>query len=496
MALPGAFDGLLGESVWVAWNDEGGRKVPKSPSGGNAKSNDPSTWGTYAEAQAAASRNGYSGVGIMLSDGLVGIDLDGAVSDGVIADWAQEIVDLVGSYTEVSPSGTGLHILAWADMDVVGAIGSADHAAGIEVYNNRRYFTVTGDAVNDEPIYDLTEEMSGLLSRLLPGRSSEERVRAAVGSLAADEVKRLANRTTTDNCVRDGKRYARVPTGAETCGFCIMLASRGFVYHSRETAGEFDHYHRSCDCKVIGDLDELTEVEGYDPDALYDLYSEARSRLGEYPAANEISQEIERVLAERAEAEAVAESESEDWKDAQARRTVDMSLIGGKAYRSNVRALFGDLHETAYADIARMLGHRSGTPYEDLYAYDMDEGTRLGSVVTSTEPKRVEPTADLSSKMAAAVRDGHEVIMVHNHPDSSCPSASDIRSLIATGARRGVIACHDGSLYSYEVVGDPAPGYTVDDDTIRMLAQLRGGDEADLLKGFEESLGVHVEHLR
>lgn len=280
MALPGAFDGLLGESVWVAWNDEGGRKVPKSPSGGNAKSNDPSTWGTYAEAQAAASRNGYSGVGIMLSDGLVGIDLDGAVSDGVIADWAQQIVDLVGSYTEVSPSGTGLHILAWADMDVVGAIGSADHAAGIEVYNNRRYFTVTGDAVNDEPIHDLTQEMSGILSRLLPGRSSEERVRAAVGSLAADEVKRLANRTMTDNCARDGKRYARVPTGAETCEFCIMLASRGFVYHSRETAGEFDHYHRSCDCKVIGDLDELTEVEGYDPDAYYDLWKES-TRLRE-----------------------------------------------------------------------------------------------------------------------------------------------------------------------------------------------------------------------
>lgn len=359
MALPEAFDELLDQRVWVAWDDEGGRKVPKSPGGGNARSNDPTTWGTYAEAEAAASRNGYSGVGLMLADGYVGIDLDGAVSDGVIADWAREIVDMVGSYAEVSPSGTGLHILAWADMDVVGAIGSADHAAGVEVYNNRRYFTVTGDAVNGELVYDLTQEMTGILSRLLPGKSSEERVRAAVGSLAADEVKRLANRTMTDNCARDGVRYARVPAGAETCGFCLMLASRGFVYHTRETAGEMNHYHRSCDCKVVAGFDGLTGVEGYDPGALYDLYSEARSRLGEYPSAGEISREIERVLAERESAVAVAESESEDWKDAQARRAVDMSLIGGKAYRSNVRALFGDLHETAYADIARMLGHEA-----------------------------------------------------------------------------------------------------------------------------------------
>lgn len=126
----------------------------------------------------------------------------------------------------------------------------------------------------------------------------------------------------------------------------------------------------------------------------------------------------------------------------------------------------------------------------------MDEGARLGSVVNSPEPKRAEPSAEMESKTAAAVEAGHEVVMVHNHPDSSCPSAADIQGLITTGAQRGVIACHDGSLYTYELVGDPAPGYTLDDDTIRMLAQLRGSDEADLLRGFEESLGVHVEHLR
>ena len=58
------------------------------------------------------------------------------------------------------------------------------------------------------------------------------------------------------------------------------------------------------------------------------------------------------------------------------------------------------------------------------------------------------------------------------------------------------VACHDGSLYVFEVVGNPVPGYSIDDATIRMLSQLRGGSEPDLLRGYEESLGVRVEHLR
>ncbi len=68
-------------------------------------------------------------------------------------------------------------------------------------------------------------------------------------------VKKMANDTVSRNAVRDGARhgvkFARVPTGAETCAFCIMLASRGFVYASEKTAGEFDHFHDNCDCKVV-----------------------------------------------------------------------------------------------------------------------------------------------------------------------------------------------------------------------------------------------------
>ena len=89
------------------------------------------------------------------------------------------------------------------------------------------------------------------------------------------EMKRSSGYCMTENGARDPlkPRYARVPTGAETCPFCIMLASRGFVYHSRRSAGALDHWHANCDCRIVCSWDEDT-VDGYDTDALFDRYLE------------------------------------------------------------------------------------------------------------------------------------------------------------------------------------------------------------------------------
>lgn len=97
----------------------------------------------------------------------------------------------------------------------------------------------------------------------------------ACGEFARNDAFRSLNETIVANVGRDrdkGARFARVPAGTETCTFCLMLASRGAVYHSRKTAGEFKHFHRNCDCKVVpsfeGDPDaEL--VQGVKPRELY-----------------------------------------------------------------------------------------------------------------------------------------------------------------------------------------------------------------------------------
>ena len=89
------------------------------------------------------------------------------------------------------------------------------------------------------------------------------------------EMRRSANMSVVENGRRDPKRvrYARVPTGAETCDFCLMLASRGFVYQSEGTASA-SHCHSSCDCRVTPGWDGM-EVEDYDPRSIYDRWQDA-----------------------------------------------------------------------------------------------------------------------------------------------------------------------------------------------------------------------------
>ena len=103
------------------------------------------------------------------------------------------------------------------------------------------------------------------------------------------ETNRAAGECVMDNARRDphNVRYARVPQGKETCAWCLMLASRGPVYYSEESAGAFDHYHAHCDCAVVPFFDSWAlygedghfigrradySIEGYNPDELYQRY--------------------------------------------------------------------------------------------------------------------------------------------------------------------------------------------------------------------------------
>src|SRR6266568_7825108 len=177
------FGALVCERVWVAWRNElrDGKltKVPYAPNGRRAKAGDPSTWGTYVEAEARAKRiiNGLGGgIGIELGDlgadlHLAGFDLDSCLADGMIAPWAAEILAAAATYAEVSPSGGGLKLffyIATEDArwfldrigvaaeqwgcrrDVPGA-DARDHGPAVEVYLALRYFAVTGNRWTSSP---------------------------------------------------------------------------------------------------------------------------------------------------------------------------------------------------------------------------------------------------------------------------------------------------------------------------------------------------------
>lgn len=101
-----------------------------------------------------------------------------------------------------------------------------------------------------------------------------------VADRAGNLSRRGASETVTA-CSKSvpGLGWARVPSGAETCGFCYILASRGFVYESEKTASsrlrDGHAYHDHCDCVAVPASASDT-VEGYDPDLYYGKYAEAR----------------------------------------------------------------------------------------------------------------------------------------------------------------------------------------------------------------------------
>lgn len=184
-------------------------------------------------------------------------------------------------------------------------------------------------------------------------------------------------------------------------------------------------------------------------------------------------------------------------RDAERMADVDMGKVGGKSYRKNVEKVFGkEIAPLVHDDMRRMLGHRSGTLYEDIYAYDLDTHTRIGSETSRHSTFSASIGKKLSNSIEEARGAGHHVVIVHNHPNSGAPSAADINGLRKNGASFGVIACHDGSILRFEQVGEPIGAYTaITTDCIDRMMRQYGNDLEGLLKAYENVLGVRVERL-
>jgi primase-polymerase (primpol)-like protein len=144
--------------------------VPQRPTR-RAAVDDPATWGSFTDALFAVEAGFADGVGIVLGDGLVGVDLDHCRDQsGVINPFAMTIVQAITSYTEVSPSGTGVHVLAR------GALPPGGRRKGcVEMYERARYFTITGVHVQGTPetIEQRTAALAALHARLF--RQPEDR---------------------------------------------------------------------------------------------------------------------------------------------------------------------------------------------------------------------------------------------------------------------------------------------------------------------------------
>jgi hypothetical protein len=155
-----AIETLTGNKArWVLWRlEDGGKKIPYTKYNRYADTTDPNDWITYDEAQAGLSSDGeYSGVGIIFDGTILGVDLDKCLNEAgrLIDPLLEAFVVVSDTYTEVSPSGTGLHLFfkLTAPLELI-----RNRHEGREAYTQNRYFTFTGNLYEQNTVRTITPD--------------------------------------------------------------------------------------------------------------------------------------------------------------------------------------------------------------------------------------------------------------------------------------------------------------------------------------------------
>lgn len=176
---------LIAREQWVVWRyklrpgDDKPTKVPYDPKNRlKASTTDSATWGSFEQVCRAYLENEYDGLGYVFSqdDPYTGVDLDNCIVDGRIDPVKWGYACQLDSYTEYSPSGSGIHIIVRAVMP--GEKGRKSNTDKVEMYDRKRFFTVTGEHFEDTP--STVEERQEALCRLCEtifGRTKRRRER-------------------------------------------------------------------------------------------------------------------------------------------------------------------------------------------------------------------------------------------------------------------------------------------------------------------------------
>jgi len=215
---------LKRRNQWVLWKTitRAGKptKVPYRPTGTEADSSDPASWSSYDAVADAYQKGGYDGVGYVFDplDPYAGIDLDDCVlPDGSLKPKAQMVCDSINSYSEISPSGKGIKIFLKAknpvniqkkDGKFQQGFASKKPDLEIEVYYGNRFFTLTGNRLDDCPptIEDRNSVLTALFKSIFndrgyfdaPQQVPTARTTTGTGAVSPEGAKRFADLLLAD----------------------------------------------------------------------------------------------------------------------------------------------------------------------------------------------------------------------------------------------------------------------------------------------------------
>lgn len=141
-------------------------------------------------------------------------------------------------------------------------------------------------------------------------------------------------------------------------------------------------------------------------------------------------------------------SELEDQRSGRNKATqVNKTYINSGDYRRKFDSITGSssLNRLLFQLAKKMLLHRAGTIFEDMYWIDVSTEDIVASETSNSNEEHI----DYSPATKRVIKGNNQLITIHSHPGSFPPSISDFNSNFLHGYQLGIVACHDGTVYVY-----------------------------------------------
>lgn len=298
---------------------------------------------------------------------------------------------------------------------------------------------------------------------------------ARSADLAAYYVHRSAWENLVRNCDLNHVMWARVPTGRETCGWCYTLASRGFDYHSRESAMAGKHV--GCDCVVVpGNAD--SEVEGLDLQWMRDCWADCSDAVGG-PLTREETRALWDALDDGAKARWREKHGSKAYEAFHERRSVER--ICAEVERRDAGWLYnGVCTSTAEANHPTVLALRER--YPEAFAEWQRQVSRAGYLrVTQSQRKHVRGTAQYrgATEPPSYFTVGCDGFSDVESEEAQRACLREVERLLRKYSGSGFPRILNGKWSGYEVITLPSEiGYDARSGTGTRMITIKYGDDA------------------